>query len=140
MTEFVNVPDCLVLKLEEYDIDRFEIDTTLYILYDKKEHNYVIRGRRKWTPKYKSCTYSFVCESTKVLADFIQYIFCSANKINETLYNYDNLPYSSKDVTFEFLQDYDHSDYELTGYDKQSFNRKNLIKKFQILRNISNYY
>ena len=34
--------DCLVLKIEEYDIDNGNLDTTLFIIYDKKEHKYVI--------------------------------------------------------------------------------------------------
>ena len=34
MSEFP-VPDCLVLKIEEHDIGTNELDTTLYILYDK---------------------------------------------------------------------------------------------------------
>ena len=33
------IPDCLVLKLEETDSTSKEIDTTVYIFYDKKEHN-----------------------------------------------------------------------------------------------------
>ena len=31
-------PDTLVLKIVEHDIDLNRPDTTLYILYDKKEH------------------------------------------------------------------------------------------------------
>ena len=28
------VPDCLVLKIEEYDIETYELDTTIFILYE----------------------------------------------------------------------------------------------------------
>ena len=60
-TSTTTVPDCLVFKFEEYDNVREEIDTTIYVFYDKKEHHYVVRGQRKWTPRHQSCTYSFKC-------------------------------------------------------------------------------
>ena len=48
MTEFTSItPDCLVFKLEEFDVDKEEIDTTLYVLYDKRSHRYLVRGQRK---------------------------------------------------------------------------------------------
>ena len=50
--------DCLVLKIEEHDIDTTELDTTLYILYDKNESHFVIRGKR-FSKVMDSCTYSF---------------------------------------------------------------------------------
>jgi hypothetical protein len=138
MTEFKS--DCLVFKIEEYDTDLKEIDMTLYVLYDKKRHEYIISGRRKWTPKNQSCTYSFTCEYAHELVDFIQYVICKTNKVHETLFNYDNLPYDSKDITFEFLNDYDHRDYELSGYDNQKLRRKDILRKLRMLRSISNKY
>ena len=133
-------PDCLVLKFEEKDIITNEIDTTVYIFYDKKEHNYVIRGRRRWTPKYQSCTYSFVSEDVYNLADFLQYIISKENEVTEVLFNYDNLPLVSKEITFEFLQQFDHDDYEISGYNNVQITTKGLIKSLKMLRNVFNYY
>ena len=48
------VPDCLVLKIEEYDSETYELDTTIFLLYDKKEHQYVIRGKRAVTERHDS--------------------------------------------------------------------------------------
>jgi hypothetical protein len=140
MTEFTTVTDCLVFKFEELDVDRKEVDTTVYIIYDKSQHKYVVRGQRKWTPKHQSCTYSFDCEFAHDLADFLKYIVCPHNKVNEILYNYDNLPYDSNDITFTFLNEYDHSDYEISGYNEQKFGRKRLLKNLRMLRNVSNNY
>lgn len=144
MTEFVStsttVPDCLVFKFEEYDVDLKELDTTVYVLYDKKEHHYVVRGQRRWTPRHQSCSYSFNCEFAQDLADFLQYIVCKDNRVNEVLYNYDNFPNSSNDITYEFLHDYDHSDYEISGYNDQKFGRKRLLRNLRMLRNIYNRY
>lgn len=141
MTEFEMCnPDCLVFKLEEVERETLLIDTTLYIIYDKKNHKFLLRGRRRWTPKCQSCTYSFECEFASELVDFIQYIICPRNKLNETLYNYDNLSEDPNEITFEFLRDHDHSDYELAGYDWRKFNRKRMVRNLRMLRNIFNHY
>ena len=132
--------DCLVFKFEEVDKVSKQIDTTLYVLYDKNRHRYLVRGQRRWTPKYHSCTYSFECEYAKDLADFIEYVICSKNKVNETLYNYDNLPNNPDEITYDFLHDYDHSDYELSGYDSQRIKRRRLLTNLRMLRNVFNYY
>jgi len=139
MTEFA-VPDCLVLKLEEVDSDTKIIDTTVYVFYDKAEHHYVIRGQRGFTPKYKSCSYSFVSTDVDDLAYFLQYIVCRDNFVNEVLYNYDNFSSDSNDITFEFLKEYDHPDYEISGYNNQKLGRKKLLKNLRMLRNVFNYY
>ena len=141
MTEFVsNIPDTLVLKLEEVVCDTNTVDTTLYILYDKVRHVYLIRGQRKWTPKHQFCTYSFECEFAHELADFIEYVICKSNWVNETLFNYDNLPSDPNEITYEFLHDYDHSDYELSGYDNKRLKRVKILRNLRMLRNVYNYY
>ena len=63
MASFLNtISDCLVFKLEEVEHVTGIIDTTVYIIYDKKNHKYLIRGRRRWTPICQSCTYSYECD------------------------------------------------------------------------------
>ena len=141
MTELVNkMPDCLVLKLEEVEESTKDIDTTLYILYDKMRHLYVVRGRRRWTPTMRSCTYSFECEFASDLADFIDYVICKNNRVNESLLNYDNLSYDSNEITYEFLHDYYHSDYEIAAYDNIKLRRSAILRNLRMLRNVYNYY
>ena len=139
MSEYT-VPDCLVLKLEEVDINSQEVDTVIYILYDIKKKEYVIRGQRRKTTIYNSCTYSFVCNYTDDLVNFLQYVICKSNLVNETLYNYDNLSNNSNNITFEFLQEYEDKDYELSGYNNMKLTKKRLLKNLQILKNVFNYY
>jgi len=134
------VADCLVLKLEEIETSTKMVDTSVYIFYDVKEENYVIRGQRRWTQKHPSCTYSFVCEYANDLADFLQYIICKNNKVNEILYNYDNFPKYSNDITFEFLKKYDHTDYEISGYNDKKLKRERLLRNLNILRKVQNQY
>lgn len=139
MTEFA-VPDCLVLKIEERDVETNNIDTTLYVLYDKKYHNYVVRGRRRNSQKRQSCEYAFVCKDVYELYDFITFVVCRKNLWTYVLYNYDNLPVESDELTFDFLYSYDNSDYELGGYDNEKFSRNRLFKNLKMLRNVFNYY
>jgi hypothetical protein len=133
------VPDTLVLKIVEYDVDLGRPDTTMYILYDKVTHRFVIRGKRTEF-REKSCTYSYECELANDLADFLEFIFDKKNRFSYILYNYDNLPATSNEITFEFLSNYDDSVYEISGYDNNKFKRKNLLKNLRMLRNIFNYY
>ena len=104
-TEYVT--DCLVFKIVEMDVDTAEIDTTMYIIYDKTTRKYLIRGKRSDTSRFQSCTYSYECKFASDLADFIQYLICQDNTVNEILYNFDELPENSNDITFEYLNEYD---------------------------------
>ena len=133
------VPDTLVLKIVEHDVDLDRPDTTLYVLYDKATHRYVIRGKRN-DVKVQSCTYSFECEFANDLVDFLEFVLEDENMYSFILYNYDNLPDNSNDITFDFLRDNDSMVYELAGYDNQTFERKKLLKYLRMLRNIFNYY
>ena len=131
--------DCLVLKIEEYDIDTKALDTTLFVIYDKKEHQFIIRGKRNHA-SLDSCTYSFSCEFAHELFDFITFVICKKNQWSYTIFNYDNLPATSDEITYEFLTQHESKVYELAGYDKQRFNKNELLSKLRILRNVFNYY
>jgi hypothetical protein len=132
--------DTLVLKIVEYENGNLKKpDTTLYILYDKMEQTYVIRGKRS-DKVIKSCTYSFECKSSKELTEFIDFLICSKNSVSYSLYNYDNLPSTSDEIDFDFLHTYDDICYELSGYDNPNLEKKELRKILRMLRNVFNYY
>jgi hypothetical protein len=141
MSSFTNtVSDCLVFKLEEVEANTGKIDTTLYVIYDKRNHKYLIRGSRRLSSKYEPCAYSFECETATDLADFIEYLFCPHNTVNEILYSYDNLPENSNDITFDFLREYECEDIEISGYNGFNFKRRRLLRNLRMLRNVFNYY
>jgi hypothetical protein len=131
--------DCLVLKIEEYDIDNKSLDTTLFVIYDKKEHQFIIRGKRS-SISMDSCTYSFNCEFASELFDFITFVICKKNQWTYVLYNYDNLPATSDEITYDFLKQHVSKVYELAGYDRQKFSENKLMSYLRILRNVFNYY
>jgi hypothetical protein len=140
MMETTTVTDCLVLKIEERETDVELLDTTIYVIYDKKERNYVVRGKRRVTNNIDACTYSFVCKDHRDLADFLSFVICKENLWTYVLYNYDNLPYDSNDITYEFLKEYESNVYELTGYNNLDYSRKGLCSILRMLRNVFNYY
>lgn len=133
------VPDTLVFKIIEHDVDLHRADTTMYVIYDKAINRYVIRGKRN-DDTSESCTYSFECEFASDLLDFMEFCLDSTNKFSFILYNYDNLPETSNEITFEFLKKYDSVVYEISGYDNQILQRKSMFKYLRILRNVCNYY
>ena len=140
MTTFNAPTDCLVFKLEEFYDD--ELDTTLFILYDKNEEMYLIRGKRSALSKNTdSVSYSFRCKYVEELIEFIKLVICSESLLSYTLYNYDNLPYNCDDITFDSLKEDDNDKaYELTGFDNQKYSDKKLQKFLRVLKYVFNYY
>lgn len=131
------VPDCLVLKIEEYDDDTRENIANIFVLYDQSKDKFVLRGSCVST-KTPSAPYSFMADSASDLADFILFVMDIANPKTIVLYNYDNLPETSDEITYEFLYDYQSSIYEIAGYDIKKVTNKYLVKILRILRNIHN--
>jgi len=119
------VPDCLVLKMEEN-----KGNVCIFILYDSKEEQYVIRG---WN-------YSFTSKLEEDVVDFVEYVFCKNDNIDEILYNYDNLPNDSNEITFKFLNDFEDEDYEIASYYDKKMERINTLKNVRMLKKIYNCY
>jgi hypothetical protein len=133
------VPDTLVLKIVEYEENTNKKDNTLYVLYDQSIQRYVIRGNRRELPNLAQCVHSFECKSVTKLADYIQFVIDRNNYVSYVLYNYDNLPETSNEVTFEFLSYNDEASYEIAGYDNKALKRRELIRNLRMLKNIFNY-
>jgi len=136
------VTDCLVLKIEEFEMyDTNKKDTTIYILYDQKNEHYVIRGkRRNIKDNIDAQIYSFNCKEAKDLESFLSFVICIQNYWSLSLYNYDNLPYKSDNITYQFLQEHESREYEISGYDMLKYNKKRLIKDLKMLKNVFNTY
>jgi hypothetical protein len=133
--------DCLVLNIKEYDVDDERLDTSLFILYDTFNKNYVIRGKRRDSRIGGSKDYSFTSNSVVDLVNFINYSMCSQNRYSYALYNYDNLPCDSNEITFYFLEEWVSSEYEIAAYDNcNQYNFKYLVKLLRMLKNVSNPY
>ena len=138
MNEFLST-DCLVLKIVEKDFDQQKDDNELYVIYDKKNQHFIIRGKRRDTRKITSMPYSFNCDTAADVYNFIEITICRFNLISYTLYNYDNL---TDDNTFEFLHNCNDPAYEIVGYDNitLSKNKKHILKVLRSLREVYNHY
>ena len=134
--------DCLVLKLEEIETDSQLPDTTIYIIFDKLMNKFVIRGKRRDIMGVNAPIYSFECHTfnKNTLIDFIKYVICPKNTVNETIYNFDNMPKLSDEITYDFLQRHEHKDYEISGYNDQKMSRKRISRLLDILENVFNFY
>lgn len=134
-------PDTLVLKLVERDELTFVKDNTIYLIYDTKNRHYIIRGQRRGNHYAAPFYYSFDCQEPEDLADFIEYMLDTHhNKISHIMYNYDNLPASSSEITYDFLKENDSIHYEMSGYDNGRLKRTTLVKILNLLKNVSNCY
>lgn len=134
------ISDCLVLKIEETEATTGDIDNTIYVLYDSAEREYIIRGVRSATYKRVFDTYSFRCHSTKVVVDFLTVTIDGSNPVSYALYNCNDLPYSSDEITSELLDESCVKTSEVVGYDNMKLERKTLRKYVDIVGSMLNPY
>lgn len=138
--EILGLTDCLVLKITEFEYDTGKKDASVYILYDVNSRSFIIRGKRRSTKTTKSCCFSFSCKHVKDVANFLSFVICEQNLWTYVLYNYDNLPATSDEITFDFLKRNQSSDYELAGYNKMLYDKDLLLKNLRMLRSVFNLY
>jgi len=133
------ITDCLVLKIEEFSIETVSIDNTVYVLYDQKDERYIIRGQRNGETSLDH-NFSYNCENIKSLEYFISFIMCQQNLLTVTLYNIDNLPYDSKNITYDYLSENTSDDNELAEYEKVNYSTKRLKNLLKTIKNVFNNY
>lgn len=134
----VSPTDCLVFKLEEFDCDNLRLDTTLFIIYDNNNEEFIIRGRRAASHN----PYAFTCRNEYDLVSFIEFVIGDKNLLSYTLYSFDDLPSYPSDITIELLETITKckTKDEVAGYDNKTFNAKQLSNILKILQNVFNYY
>lgn len=161
--------DCLVVKIDE--MFGFEVEHTIFIVYDTKDQNYVIRGKRfenNQTQEYEVFSspsivqifdylfqtksekkpvsyypYSFSCPLKESLIDFLDFIFTQGSSFRISLYNYDNLPYLSKDITYDFFERHVDESFEISSiYECSGENKiKQWFEKIlNLIQHVSNEY
>jgi hypothetical protein len=131
----MTITDCIVLNIAATS------GSQVFIIYDCKTRLYEIRGKNDdVTAEYSYyLPYSFSCEMAKHLSEFIHNVFYYENN-KVTLYNCDQLPETSEDITFEFLDENLRSRNEIFSYLYKSFSKKSCKKLLKIMRHIYNEY
>jgi len=131
--------DSLVLRIDEIEKLSGKIDTTLFILYDHVNQEYLIRGSRRGI----FYPYSFVCPALKDARNFVETTIGLHNRVCYNLMNYNDLPYDSAEITYEYLcERFDQVRNEVVAYDKYKlkYNDSYLNQYLSILRNTFNHY
>jgi len=134
------ISDCLVLKIVETERESGDTDNTIYVLYDSKTREYIIRGIRCHSYKTIFEPYSFRCHSTKVVIDFLYLTIDNSNIVSYSLYNCNDLPYVSDEITIDLLDESCYKGTEVVGYDNMALSRKTLQKYVDIIGNMFNPY
>ena len=132
--------DCLVLQIEEVNKETKECDHKIYIIFDKNENHYVLRGKRNDTSGTNFNPYSFESDSKSDIVDFLSFIMETDDLVNYSLYNKTDLPWESNEITFEELEETLTAGDELVSYEADTFSKKRLSKRISFLRTIYNYY
>lgn len=133
----MSYPDALVFKIVDTD-QCGKPDNVMYIWHDSATGCYYIRGKRTNGIIREYNEYSFCCVSVFHLVDFISFAVDRLSDLSYTLYNFENLPEDSDEITFEFLTDQDHYSREISGYDTMKYSRKRLAKIFRMMRGVHN--
>ena len=140
-----NSTDCIVLHIEEYDNDTNKIDSSIFILYDVNKRKFIIRGKRgnfgEKPTVYTTYPYSFTSKKKSRVIEFLKLMLDTKNNyINITLFNYDNLPATSNEITYRFLNKNVDKRYEMTGYDKFCVTDFSLRNILNVLKSVYNNY
>ena len=137
--DMLNVSDCLVLKLEEFEHNTDNIDNTIYILYDTNKETYIVRGSRNGLVNGQM-DFSYECENMDSLMIFVRYAIGKYNKVSESLYNFPEMYVDSNNITFDYLCERGRDSEEISGYMITRIKKSRLKKMLAMLRDIGNYY
>ena len=132
----MSVSDCLILRISERTdtwIDTLtRIENTLYVIFDGNKCEFLVRG----VVNNVSC--SFICKRAKSMSDFINIISVPESTLYYTLYNYQNLPQTSDEITYENLDEYVSEEYEIVS--EKTNKDISVYNILLMLKNMFNYY
>ncbi len=134
------ISDCAVLKIVETEYQSRDTDNTIYVLFDTIKREFVIRGIRSQSSTTDFEPYSFRCACRKVVCDFLSLVIDNSNIVSYALYNLNDLPCYSDDITIELLNESCYKANEIVGYDNLTFNMKTLRKYVDIVCTMVNPY
>ena len=137
--DMLNVTDCLVLKLEEFERNTDNIDNTIYILYDTNKETYIVRGTRIVIGN-GPIDFSYECENMDSLIVFVRYAIGKHNRVSESLYNFPEMYVESNNITFDYLCERSRESEEISGYMISRIKKSRLKKMLTMLRDVGNYY
>jgi len=126
----------LVLCIEEHDENNllYPIDTRLFIGWDNETCEYYVRGKREDTRTSDFVPFALQCKTSSEVYEFIDFVM-GENKMNITLYNYNNidtLPIT--DLTYELFEGQMDRNYEISGFDDIRPKRSQFLRHLRMLK------
>jgi hypothetical protein len=144
------VPDCLVLKIIEYEkfnedmdqdtLNRYK-DLRVFILYDVNKGTFIIRGKRRPTTIVRTLPFSYECSRTSDVMEFIRLLVPSEHVYSIELYNATDLPTNSNEITYKKLCKLCKMPSMIIAYDNENINdTQRLSRTLYSLRHVYNLY
>jgi hypothetical protein len=126
--------DCLILCLEEFDSELNITQGKVYVLHDSNE-KYLIRGRKD----SESVPFSFICYdyNYESIVDFLE-LFIGVDLCNITIYNHNDLPLTSDEITFEYLHENLDENNIFMAYSLDYFSKRGTTKALRAIKNVFN--
>jgi hypothetical protein len=130
--------DCLVLKIVEINDSDKCVDNMVYVFYDTNQQLYEIRGKvmSKSIP-YE--TYSFRSELSKDVERFIKLIV-DKNTVTYDLLNYKELPLTSEEITFEYLENEQSDKNEIVSFFPSLYSSSKVKHMLKTIKYVFNEY
>lgn len=127
----------LILCIEEKDSWSAPkcLDTRVFLGWSKSCNEFFIRGKRNDTKNKEFVPYAFQCKDQKCIIDFVDFIIDNKSNVSLILYNYNNIELlKTEELTYEIFEENMDRNYEVTGYDNMSLNKKSLKMLLGILK------
>jgi len=130
--------DCLILLLEEYNSDESSFGNKIYVLHDYESSLYLIRGLKDDGDE----PFSFTAYDNNhdSVVDFLELFISRDDLCRITLYNFNDLPLTSNEITYDYLEEVCQEHNEVTAYRPDLFSKKTITKIVKVLKNVYNYY
>jgi hypothetical protein len=125
--------DCLVLLIEDSIIYM-----NLFILFDNERDSFFICGQKIADANFEWVPYSFYCKEERILMRFICNIMDET--VNIRLYNFNSIPLSCTDITFDILKNAKSESCEIMNCMEQERDFINIEDYLVILKNVHNNF
>jgi hypothetical protein len=110
----------------------------LFVLYDNLNKTFFLCGKKVLHSTPDTVPFSFYCENEKNIKQFADLIL--DDRVNVHLYNFNDLPSTCIEITFDTLNEMRSEDCKIVTYYEDHEYYNNFITYLEILKNVKNDY
>jgi len=129
----MSTTDCLVLFIEDSIIYM-----NLFVVYDGEKDSFFICGKKIVDAEFDWVPYSFYCKDEEALLLFIDNVMDGT--VNIRLYNFNDIPLSCSNITFDILDESKNDACEIVKYMEEDNPYQTAKDYLKILKNIHNNF